>query len=355
LKKLIITCGTLECGGAERVLSILSHKFADSFDVTLVLWIDKPNFYKVDDRITIVNLLGRSHKSNYIGKICNFRRYIKNCNPDLVLSFLTPFNMLTLTALMCSKTKVVVAERSDVRRIKGGKMLLLMRNFLYRFAIGILVQTESNKNYLSSNLKRKSTVIYNPVIMPKEFVGSALDKAKKKMIVSVGRLIAVKNHKLLVDAFCQFRNTHKDYSLTIYGEGLDRLVLEQYIKSKNLESCVFLPGSRENVWDCILSSKVFVLSSNFEGMPNSLIEAMCLGLPCISTKVSGAIDLIKNGKNGFLVEIGNEKELVDSLNSLIDNEDLLFKVGVAATEIYNKLSYNAISAKWVAYLKQKIG
>ena len=118
-----------------------------------------------------------------------------------------------------------------------------------------------------------------------------------------------KNQLLLLKAFKRVVSIRPEYTLTIYGEGPERSLLEKYILDNNMTNVVNLPGSVKNVYDKIADAEIFVMSSNFEGMPNALIEAMCLGLACVSTKVSGATDLIKDGVNGDLVDIGNEQSL----------------------------------------------
>lgn len=176
---------------------------------------------------------------------------------------------------------------------------------------------------------------------------------KKDRIVIVGRLHPQKNHKLAIDAFGLFLKKHPSYSLSIYGEGPLKNEIQSYIDSKNLSESVMLEGASSDVMTQILDAKIFLLTSNFEGMPNALIEAMCLGMPCVSTPVSGAVDLIENGKNGVIVPpVFSDIAVV--LDELVEDEEMCFKLGVNASEIYNKLKIEIISKEWINYFNSMI-
>ena len=351
---LIIVCGTLESGGAERVISILSTPFADTFDkVTLITWREAPHFYKIDNRVAIVSLPRLASSDNDFIKIWFFRKYIKNNRPNLVLSFLTIFNLFTLVSLIGINVPIIVAERNDPRFVKGGKLIKLVRERLYKRTDGILCQTKSMKEYFKGNLSLKTHIIYNPVILPLGYVGKALKTIKKKRIVSVGRLHPQKNQKLLINSFYEFHKTQPEYTLSIYGTGDLRKELTQIIATLNMDDFIELAGENKNVKDLILDAEVFIMTSDYEGMPNALIEAMCLGLPCISTKVSGAVDLIRNGENGLLVN-HNLIEICNALAYIIEDKKFSMKIAKNAVEIYDQLLVDTISKLWVDYLQTKI-
>lgn len=354
--KIIISSGTLSFGGAERVLSILSHEFALHYeDVTYLTWIDVPDFYEIHPKVKRVCVERECNSHNIVIKALWFRKYIKKEKPSIVLSFLAPFNVLTCFALIGIKTKLVVAERNDPRHIWNGLIQRNLRTIAYHMADGILEQTENNKNYFSGSLLNKTDVIYNPITMPDDYVGSALITPKKKRIVSVARLTAQKNPEMLLRAFKQFYMKHTDYTLTLYGEGPYRHIVEQAITDMGLFDVVFVPGSVKDIWYNIRDAECFVLSSWFEGMPNALLEAMCLGLPCISTKVSGAVDLITNYKNGILVDLDDHVSMAEALCEVIDNKELQVQIGKNAFKLYDILNIKVISKQWLNYIDRIIG
>lgn len=353
--KLLISCATLGHGGAERVLSILSHAFADNFDeVIYLMWLKDDIFYEIDSRIRLVFLPDLSGHNNRYRELNAFRKFVKNEKPDLILSFLTPFNMLVQISTIGIRCKVVVCERNDPHYIPGGKIMEWMRNFTYKWALGILTQTDYSKKCYNGQLREKTTVIYNPVFMKKELVGSGLHTPKVNRIISVGRLHQQKNQKMLIDAFSLFVKKHQEYELVIYGEGPLKNELRQYAKSLGLIEKIKFPGHSNNVWDEIKCSKLFVLSSVAEGMSNALIEAMCLGVPVISTKVAGAVDLITDKDNGFLINQNDVLKMSQRMCEIAEDETLAESLGKHGACLYKILNEKIICSQWIEYIKNCI-
>ena len=321
------------------------------------MWLDHKNpniFYKIDPRVRIIGIYKQSQSTNFFKHLLWFRRHIKKEKPNVILSFMVMINLSVIISLLGTKNNIVVAERNDPRFFAHGKMLRHVINLLYHLNMvkKILVQTDNNKNYFTSKkLFNKTSVIYNPIILDNELIGKALHTPKDNYIVSVGRLSIQKQHQTLIEAFKIFRQTHPDYKLIIYGEGDQRTELENIISKCELTSVVALPGTTPNVLENIMSAKIFVMTSLFEGMSNSLIEAMCIGLPVISTKVSGAVDLISHSHNGFLVDVGDSKTIANYISAIADDSNLACRLGKEAQSIYDRLSVNKISKQWIEILK----
>ena len=352
--KIVISNASLSHGGAERVISILANKLIElGHDVELLLYYDYPIWYPLDERIHITIDEKQIGKANIFRHMAYRRRCLKKINPDVVVSFLAPFNMVTIVGMVGLRIPLVVADRNDPAQIPANKFLRICRNALYKLATGVVVQTETNKEYFSKDIQKKCRVIYNPINIS-EYLGAALKEKKGKVIVSTGRLIQQKNQKLLIDAFSEIAKKYSEYKLVIYGEGLYRKELEQYIVNKGLTSRVLLPGSVKNIFDEIKTAEVFVLSSNYEGMPNALLEAMCLGLPVISTNVSGSRDLIVNGENGILVDINDKDAMVHAIETIIQSPDKAKNMGQKALEIANVLNTDKIVNQWIDYITKVI-
>lgn len=355
MNKLLISIGTLTSGGAERVVSILTRPFAEYFDqVEILLWHHAPVHYELDSRVKVTYLPVLSGSENRFKNCRYFRNYVKKQQPDLLLSFLTPFNMLAIVSLWGCRIQTVVCERNDPHFLKGGRMMEWIRNFLYRFADGALVQTNYGLACYPSYIRKKMKVIYNPIIMPSELLGRALQTPKENLFVSVGRLEPQKNQEMLIRAFARFCDNHPEYRLTIYGEGSLRNELERLISNLGLQEKVMLPGSCKDVWQKLLKAKAFLLPSNAEGMSNALIEAMCLGLPVVSTKVSGSTDLIADGVNGYLIELNDEDALESRMEAIVDNEEEMKSVGQNAVKLYDILNYNTITNEWMNYITTQL-
>lgn len=355
MSKLFITCCSLCAGGAERVLSVLSKPLAEHYDeVQYIMWYDKPVFYDFDPKVKIISVEKHVGKWNVLKCMQWFRKYINHEQPDLVLSMSAPFNMLTLGSLLFSHHKIVVAERVDPRSFHWGKHLEIARNILYKKATGILAQTEYSKSYFKKDLYKKTDVIFNPIIMSSDLIGSALGTKKNHTIATAGRLTYQKRHDLLIKVFAKFHKSHPEYKLIIYGEGQERENLESLIVELDVKNAVALPGATKNLWQELTTANMFIMTSLFEGMSNSLIEAMCLGLPCISTKVSGAIDLIKSDQNGILIDINDESALYDAMIKIAENKDFAYKLANNATKLYDILNVETISNQWIDYIDRMI-
>lgn len=353
MSKLILSCATLAAGGAERVLSVLSTPLADRYDTVIyVMWLDVPIFYDTDKRVKKVCIEREVGSKSDIKKMLWFRKFIKKEHPDVLLSFLEPFNIRVLISTMGLGVKTFVAERNDPHGVNKYWIVDKFEKLVYRLADRILVQTETIRKFFDGDLKERTIVIYNPVNLSEEMVGKALQVTKHKRIVSVARLTPQKNNDVLIKAFAKFSENHPDYTLTIYGIGELGDELKQLAESLEVGKKVFMPGASKTIHEDILDADMMCLVSSREGMSNSMIESMCLGLPCICTKVSGAIDLIKDGENGILVDIGDINGLVKKMNELADNSDKARKIGEKASELYKILNKDIICKEWINILQK---
>lgn len=355
MSKLIVSMATLGSGGAERVLSILSKPLAESFDsVIYVMWLDAPVFYQIDHRIRLISIPREIGSSNEVNRMLWFRRFVKRERPDLVLSFLESWNIRVLLSTIGLGIKTIVAERNDPRSVNKFWVISQMEKLVYRRANRILVQSQTIKLFFDGALSERTDIIYNPVNLSEEMVGKALSSCKIKRIVSVARLTEQKKLDVLIRAFARFIETHPEYRLTIYGNGPQKQELHYLADKLRLGDKVEMPGTSKNVHFDILDAEMFCLVSEREGMSNAMIEAMCLGLPCICTKVSGAIDLIEHGRNGILVNIGNVIELYEQMCHVADDKLYAERIGREASHLYEKLKTDIISKQWIDYLKDVI-
>ena len=176
-----------------------------------------------------------------------------------------------------------------------------------------------------------------------------------KVVVAVGRLDVQKNYPLLIRSFAKIIKEGIDAELHIYGKGPLLEELSEIASVEGLEDKVVFKGFRSNVWHDIEKASVYVLSSDYEGMPNALIEAMALGLPVISTNcpIGGPSELITSGENGILVPIGDEDLLAKAMVSILTNKDFAYRLGDSAVKVYEELSISSIAEKWTDFLRDK--
>lgn len=352
---LLIVGGTLQQGGAERIISVLSREFLEYFEtVKIVLWREAPVFYTIAEGVEVVSIPKQSGKKKVPGQMVWFRKYVKQLKPDAVLSFLAPFNMLSLVSLAKTGIPIYIASRSDPRYDAPNRFWRWVRDGIYHLADGISVQSQGNKTYFSKVLLKKVSVIYNPVFIRSELVGKALQTPKEAVIVSVGRLSKVKNQVLLLEVFQELHRHYPDYRLVIYGEGDYREVLEKKIQELKLEACVSLPGACTDVLSRILPAEIFVMTSDYEGMSNALIEAMVLGVPVISTRVSGAVDIIRDGENGRLVDVRDYEGLKTALSEWIECKEKAKTCAREGVKLADELRLEIIVQEWLRFMKMDI-
>lgn len=345
-KKIAFFIDSLNQGGAQRVVSILSRQYAElGIPVEIVLYYDQTPFYDIHPAVQITYAERETGSKNLVKNMIWLRRYWKKY-ADVVISFLAQFNMIALAACFGTGIPVIAADRNDPRHMPKQRSVRAARNILYHLAHRVVVQTRHNQAYFSEKLQKKSEIIYNPIDL-QEQKGLALRSEKKPRIVSVARLIKQKNQTMLLDAFARIKEAFPEYTLTVYGEGAFRDELESRIAELGLADCVELPGEVQNVFECIADAELFVLSSDFEGMPNALIEAMCLGLPVISTRVSGATDLIEDGRNGLLTDVGHTAQLADCMKRMLADPRLRQSCAQKAVLLNDRLDVAKITGQWM--------
>ena len=351
MKRHIFFIGTLCNGGAERVVSILAgHMAKQGMNVEILTYYDRPVSYEPDSGVKLTAVETMTGSGNKLKNLFAIRKYFKQ-NARVVISFLAPFNIMALTANMGNGVPIIVADRNDPTKVPSGIVVRKIRDFLYRFATGVVVQTQKNKAYFSQAVQKKSEVIYNPIDL-KAYAKAALKAEKEKKIVTAGRLMPQKNQQMMIRAFTCVYQKYPEYKLVIYGEGSGREELEQLIKELGMEGKVLLPGNVSDIHEQMKNAEMFVLSSDYEGMPNALIEAMCLGLPCISTKVSGATDLIEHHENGLLTAVDSGEQLEKAMLELIENKELAEKLAVNAAKLNGELEVSKIMQQWTDFIKE---
>lgn len=351
MKKIVLSFGTLGPGGAARVCANLSYLLPDTFEtVILVTWAEHPQFYEYDRRAKWFCIEKEIGSKNELLRMIWFRKLIKAEKPDLILSFLEPWNLRVLICTLGLHVKTYVAERNDPHGVNKYWIMDQVEKIIYHLADRIIVQTETIKQFFKGSLEERTYIIYNPVNLSNDVVGKALQTKKENRIVSIARLKPQKKLDVLIKAFAIFCKTNKNYTLTIYGEGPLMDKLKELSLILGISDKVFLPGPSKTIHQDILNANMMCLVSSREGMSNAMLEAMCLGIPCICSRVSGAIDLIKDGENGLLVEIGDIEGLAKKMAFLANNPQEAKTIGENAKDLYNQVNKEFIGKKWMDFL-----
>ena len=352
--KILFYIGSLKKGGAERVISNLANDFVKNNEVVLITTVNKIEYSL--NRNIIYHSLEYKKKTNIMQQLKNLKKLVNKENPDVIISFLTGANFRILLLRKMINIPIIISVRNDPKKEYKALQRKILSKILYPKTDGIVFQTEEAKKYFNRKIQNKSVIIPNPI--KKEFFTNEQSTSKKeKIIVSVGRLEKQKNHNLLIDAFFDISKKFPDYKLIIYGEGSLRKQLEKKIQSLNMQDKVILPGIVDNIQDKIKQAKVFVMSSDYEGMPNALMEAMALGLIVISTDCpcGGPKFLIENNKNGFLVGVKNMKELSTAIEKALKlSEKEIKKISENARKFVSKLNEEEINKIWYEYIEKVV-
>lgn len=347
--KVGVIISNLGLGGAQKVaMTLVKWMNNNGNDANLIVLKRLKNAAYTAD-VPYINISDSNAKI-----LISLERHIRKENYELCVVMGVPLCVYAVPAihLGAKNTKIVVSERNDPKHFAGKKVVGKLSRFFMKFADGFVFQTNDAKSFYSKYLGDRGVVIPNPIYnneLPDPFHGE-----KSKRIVSAGRLVKQKNFDILIKAFAEIHMNYPDYTLEIYGDGelKDDLILSA--QKLGIEKYVSFPGTVVDVCYRIRDASVFVLSSDFEGMPNSLIEAMAMGLPCIATDCpcGGPKMIINNNLNGLLIKTGDIKGLVISLNKILSDNNFALNIGNNAEKIRETLDSDVICNDWYTYFEE---
>lgn len=335
---------TMAGGGTERVIAVLANYFLKQNNkITILITASDKIEYDLDSRIEVVKLGGETggRLLGRIQRVCRLRTYFRKNKDTVYLSFGTETNMFAILSSFFMNRRLIVSERSNPLTCTFTKS----RNFFYSFAKGFVFQTEDAMNCFSEKIRKRSMVIPNPLSdkVPERFEGE-----RRKEIVAVGRLGKEKNHTLLLEAYADFVKMVPDYTLKIYGKGPLKQDLLSYAEQLEINKFVVFADFAPDVLERIKDSYMYVLSSDYEGISNSLLEAMAMGLPVIATDcpIGGSRMLIKDYENGILVPVGDRKAMSEAMIRLANDRKLADRISVKAAESKKEYSIEKIAKMW---------
>ena len=355
MKRCLLFIPRMGGGGAERVMATIANNLCVDHEVMLVSMTDAESFYTIDSRITFIALGQKINRTNAFTKLITgiwggtkaffkLKQQIKKWKPDVMLSFLVEANLISIMLkLLGVKCRIVISERNDPMS-RGALNRWFERNF-YPKADTVVCQSAAVVDFFKDKHKHKMTVIPNPIAS--DAIPPRHEGKRRKTVVAVGRLDSQKNFKLLIDAFSELDSKFSEYTLEIYGGGWQEKELQDRIDSLGLSNRIFLMGTRKNVMFYIADAALFVMSSDFEGFPNALVEAMATGLPVISTNFStGVAKDIIGENNGILVPVGDKTALIEAMTEMLSNEDRWDGISLTNRELLGRFSEEHVIALW---------
>lgn len=349
--------GALTKGGAERVMVNLAGYFADrGCRVTMVTQYQKENEYLLHEKvkrvisdITDEEVTG-SRLVNFVRRFKKLRNIWKSEQPDVILSFIGKNNMMAILTSVRLGIPVAVSVRADPEQEYYNSWMRFMARHLFAWAGGVVLQTSRCFDFFPEKVRKKAVILKNPV--SRDFFRERFEGKREKEIVAVGRIDENKNHEMLLRAFAGVAHEFPDYKLVIYGEGDCREQLTALAGELGLSERILFPGSTDRVADAIYKARVFVLPSNTEGVPNTLIEAMVMGLTVLSTDCpcGGPADLIEDGVNGILTPVGDVERMKENLHRLIKDVQMADRLGEAAVKTGESYQPRKVYGEWETFL-----
>ena len=357
--KITLFIGGLTNGGAERVTCNLANYLVQHGHQVDILTMSESASYPLDERVTRSVLLKDSERKglikNTLKRRSRLKQYLKTNQCDCYIVMLPVTTIFLLSMYKHTQAPIIASERSypAVLSLIMQRLLLLL---LCKRAKGWVFQTpQAREWYGRATGNSKVTIIPNAI--NEAFLRPIHEVEQQKTIVAIGRMSPPKNYPLLLKAFSQVTADHPDYHLLILGEGKLRKKLEVLTQQLHIEKRVDMPGYVTNIPDRLKVSSIYVLSSNYEGMPNTLMEAMALGLPCIATDCDGggARFLIDNGKNGLLVPKGDIEALAGAMRRMLGDRDFAEQCGREAHKICERLAPEKVYGQWEQFIKEVAG
>lgn len=364
MSKILFLTGSLGFGGAEKMLTFVANQLNIRGNTVGIINLNRvPDYLKkskqsIDAGIVVYEIENSGSGIKRCVRDLSFViKIAKKFKPDILIGFTEKPSLYAKLSSVLLGIPSIMCERGDPNRTNGRKGLnnKIVAAIIER-SKGAIFQTEGAQAFFSNNLKKRSAIIPNPIFINR--VIGERPSIPNKTVVSVGRLDnEQKRYDVMIKAFELFYKTHPDYILKLYGDGIDRQEIEKMIDDLNLTNAIKLMGVSKNPLADIVTDGIFIITSDYEGISNSLLEAMAVGLPCVSTDHTpgGARLLIQDHENGLLAPIGDYEKLAACLAEYADDPQLAIRCGKNAKNVISRFNPQRIIDMWEGYILKIIG
>ncbi len=356
--KLGFYINTLQKGGAERVICNLAnacHKHG--YEVVFITSFPVADEYILDKDIVRFNLEEEELENGFVKenlqRTMKVRKICKKYKLNMLVSFMAAPNFRNILATRFLKTKSIISIRNLPEKEYFNRVYRLMAKVLFPFADGIVFQTEDAKGYFSKRVQKKSKIIWNMV--DEKFYQNRVqyDYEQRKQIVSIGRLVEQKRHDIFIKAFSKIADKYPNISVKIYGEGKLQDELRGIISECGMTERITLCGNIEDVVSALDSAKIFVMSSDYEGMPNTIMEAMTRGVPVIATDCPcGGPQLLLGTGSGVLIEKENIMQLAEAMDDLLKSKRKAEELASLALQASEHFRNDIIAREWMEFIER---
>ncbi|WP_051671464.1 glycosyltransferase [Oribacterium sp. P6A1] len=330
-------------GGSERVATILANYLAECGNEIYFLAVhskEREYFLREDIHYKYIDI-GRTIKPFRLCKRAKvLKEYLMDNSIETMVSFIYSE---CLGAFWLRNIKKIYSLRNDPHRTPKTELKII--KILYKYADAVVFQTEDAKAYFDETIRNHGIVIPNPI---KPNLPTWDEKHSEKTIIAAGRLSKQKNFSILLEAFAAFVKKFPDYKLSICGEGKLEYELRHKAKELGIENKVSFEGHVTDLHERMSKAQIYISSSDYEGMSNSMLEALAIGIPAICTDcpVGGARMFITDGENGFLTKVGHANDMFNHMVMLAENEKLRKQFSDESKKIREQLDASVVCKKW---------
>ena len=348
--KICLAISTLSSGGAERNACLLGNLLSKENSVSILTFQENKNcFYNLSNKVKIFNLNLLNNNQNFLFKVYNFlkRIYLINLNlrihkPDILISFLETMNITVLiSSLFVRSIKIkIISDRNNPEKSERPIVNLILKVIFYRFCNYLVLQTKGiTKMYKFLN-KSKIRIIQNTISEDVECKNIKILNKKLKFI-SVGRLEKQKGYDVLIEAMYLLKKNKINFKCDIYGVGSQKKIIKEMINQHDLNNHIFLKGVSNNILQLYRKYDLYILSSRYEGFPNSLLEALAARVVSISSNCNfGPKEIISNNRTGILFKNNNSKDLFEKVYRIISNKKKYHFISKNLEKKFNLKKYN---------------
>ncbi len=357
---IIFIINNLGFGGAEKMATFVANSLAKrGHIVTLFVLNDTSSSYQQLDEKIRLYCYNKEQKTNTFLQYYEWARFFaplaKKIVPDVLISFLGIPNLVCVLLAKILHIPSIISERGDpCTAFNDGRFVTKLLLWLYNHSSGAVFQTLEASLFYDKKLQKRSVIIPNPIVLSGN-IPEINYKSLPKTIVYLGRLDNYqKRLDILLMAFNEFYRSHSDYKLVIFGRGPAQSDIEAYINEHNLTGSVELKGVSRASMNDLSQHGIFVITSDFEGISNSLLEAMAIGMPVVTTDHSpgGGRLLVQDHINGLLVPVRDPHAIANALSEFANDAELREKCGREATKVLLRFEPMKIIDMWESYIKE---
>ena len=340
LAEVVFVISHLGCGGSQRVVTTLVNAWArQGRSVSVITFTNRNHDFFILDpavRRIILRRVGvartfMSAVAEGIRRIFYLRRALREAHDRIIVSFIIHTNIFVILASIGLGMKVIISERNDPSRQSFGWLWNYLRRVFYRHADLVTANSHGVLEIMKAYVpEKKLAFLPNPLELPsKKILFDSISSQPR--VLAVGRLTHQKGYDVLLEAFARISSKAPEWRLTIVGDGPLKKTLRIQTERLRISDRIDWHSQTMNPFQHYRSADIFVLPSRYEGMPNTLLEAMGCGLPVIVSNASpGPLEYVEDEVTGLVVAVEDVSALGEALDYLIHNAALRRRLGKAA-------------------------